>query len=40
MKYEKPNVTIFEIQTQDIIVTSLTLGSGDGVYVDPNKFGQ
>lgn len=39
MKYEKPNVTI-EIQTQDIIVTSLTLGSGDGVYVDPNKFGQ
>lgn len=40
MKYEKPNVTIIEIQTQDIIVTSLTLGSGDGVYVDPNVFGQ
>lgn len=40
MKYEKPNVTIIEISNDSIIVTSLIEGSGDGVYIDPNVFGQ
>ena len=37
--YEKPNMEIIEFLADDIIVTSLKEGDGDGPVIDDGEFG-